>query len=102
MEEKTPSVWIKDAVSKGSLSTLSPILNDVVNEGTGKGARISGVNIAGKTGTAEIGDDKSREISWFIGYWVDGYYDRLVVVMVDVAAEGGNIKFDIAKELLSP
>ena len=97
-----PTVWIEDAVSSESMQVLSPILEAVIESGTGHGAKVSGVSIAGKTGTAEIGDDKSREISWFVGYWLDGSYDRLVVVMVDVAAEAGQVKFSIAKELLSP
>jgi penicillin-binding protein len=102
LEEREGEVWISDAISTRSIDTLTPILQEVINHGTGYGAKIRGINIAGKTGTAEIGDDKSREISWFAGYWLDGSYDRLVVVMVDVAAEAGNVKFDIAKELLTP
>ena len=100
VSEKEPSVWISDAVSGSSLGTLTPMLEAVVSTGTGHGARVSGVDIAGKTGTAEI--DKTREISWFAGYWLNGYYDRLVIVMVDVAAGEGQVKFDIAKTLLSP
>ncbi len=102
VSKTAPTVWIQGAVKSGTMDTLTPILHDVVEEGTGKPARISGVNISGKTGTAEIGDDKSREISWFAGYWVDGYYDRLVIVMVDVATEEGPVKFKIAKALLKP
>jgi len=100
--ETQPAVWVGGAVQTGSLNTLAPLLQAVVEQGTGKGARINGVKIAGKTGTAEKSDDKSREISWFAGYWLDGYYDRLVLVMVDVAAEEGPVKFDIARELLKP
>ena len=102
VSKQDPAVWIEDAVPSESMRILSPILEAVIESGTGRGARVSGVSIAGKTGTAEIGDDKSREISWFAGYWLDGSYDRLVVVMVDVAAEAGQVKFSIAKELLSP
>ena len=97
-----PTVWKKDAVSGSSLSTLLPMLEEVVQSGTGVYAKINGVDIAGKTGTAEIGNDKSREISWFAGYWTNGYYPRLVVVMVDTPAEEGAVKFDIAKALLNP
>ena len=89
-------------MKSGTLDTLTPILHDVVEEGTGKPARVSGVQIAGKTGTAEKFDDKSREISWVAGYWLDGYYKRLVIVMVDVATEEGPVKFEIAKALLKP
>ncbi|MGI5849401.1 MAG: penicillin-binding transpeptidase domain-containing protein [Christensenellales bacterium] len=102
LSEKQPSVWVEDVVSNSSLDILTPILKDVINSGTGRPARIPGVDIAGKTGTAEIGNDKSREISWFAGYWLNGYYDRLVIVMVDVAAGEGAVKFDIAKTLLKP
>ena len=102
LSERSATPWVQDAVSKRSLDTLSPILSAVVQSGTGKPVRLKGVGIAGKTGTAELGNDKSREISWFAGYWTQGYYDRLVVVMVDVAAGDGAVKFEIAKELLSP
>ena len=100
LEDRDAKLWIGDAISGRSLNMLEPILNDVIEQGTGRKARISGIDIAGKTGTAEI--DKTREISWFVGYWQNGSYDRLVVVMVDGAAEEGSVKFDIAKELLTP
>lgn len=102
VEKNDKMVWIEDAVSAQNIDILSPILHDVIEDGTGKRARIRGVKIAGKTGTAEITDNKSREISWFAGYWEDGYYPRLVVVMVDTAAEEGVVKFDIAHEMLMP
>ncbi len=102
-EQQDPTVWKDGAVSQSSLNTLQPMLEAVIQDGTGWPVRnIAGVTLAGKTGTAEIGDDKSREISWFACYWVDGSYDRLVIVMVDVAANAGSVKFDIARPLLTP
>ena len=63
-----------------------------------------------ETGTAEIGNDKSRVISWFAGYRskmldgsaVDASKARLVLVMLEVAnmSEFNALKFDIARELL--
>jgi len=102
LSENDKLAWINGAVSRQSLDTLSPMMKEVVDHGTGHDAQLSGVPMAGKTGTAEIGEDKSREISWFACYWLNGYYDRLVVVMVDVAAEKGPVKFSIANELLAP
>lgn len=102
LTENKKEVWVENAVSKRSLDILTPILEQVVRHGTAYPVKMPGVDIAGKTGTAEIGNNKSREISWFAGYWLDGSYDRLVIVMVDVATDEGPVKFDIAKELLTP
>ena len=102
LSKKDPVAWIENAVSQSTLDTLTPMLKTVIDNGTGHDAKIPGVPMAGKTGTAEIGNDKAREISWFACYWLDGYYDRLVLVMVDVATEKGPVKFAIANELLAP
>lgn len=101
--DRQPEVWKEGAVSKSTIQTLLPMMTDVIkNHGTGAKADIPGIGLAGKTGTAEIGEDKAREISWFAAFWTDGNYKRLVVVMVDTAAGAGTVKFDIAKELLTP
>lgn len=103
LTDRQPEVWKEGAVQQGTVQTLMPMLEDVVNHGTAHNASIPGIKIAGKTGTAEIGNDKAREISWFAGFWEEGYYDRLVVVMVDTAADlGSAIKLGIGKDLLTP
>ena len=43
-------------ISRDTASILTSILQEVVQEGTGSPARITGYNIAGKTGTAQIFD----------------------------------------------
>ncbi len=57
---------------------VTDILRDVLTAGTGKGANISGLDIAGKTGTTNKAID-----SWFAGYSTNytiaawgGYQDR--------------------------
>ncbi len=100
--DRQPEVWKEGAVSQSTVQTLLPMLENVVSHGTAYAAKIPGIRIAGKTGTAEIGQNKAREISWYAAFWMDGNYDRLVVVMVDTAAEKGTVKFDIAKALLTP
>ena len=60
--------------------------------------------IAGKTGTAEIGSDKSRVLAWFAGYRTGVGVDeaRLVLVLLDIknTEEFNSLKFQIAREML--
>ncbi|MDR0616404.1 MAG: penicillin-binding protein 2 [Synergistaceae bacterium] len=66
--------WIRDALAK------------TVNIGSGKVARVEGVDLAGKTGTAQIamggGYTKGRYVSSFIGFWPhdDPKYVLLIVL----------------------
>lgn len=105
MHEKR--VWRSNVISKSTISTLTPILEHVVSRdynGTGHSLRVTGCTVAAKTGTAEVGDDKSREISWFVGYrtGVSEKDGRLVLVMLEIPSEDqySQLKFDIARELL--
>lgn len=60
----TPSV-LSQAVSAETATRVRDVLKGVVNNGTGTAAQIQGVQVAGKTGTAETG--KELDDSWFVG-----------------------------------
>ncbi len=102
-----PKIWRENVVSAHALEVILPYLKDVVYRpmnGTGRLLDVTDVQIAAKTGTAEIGNDKSREIAWFAGFRcdVEPEQERLVLVMLEVPANGpySNTKFTIAKNLL--
>ncbi len=97
-EEYETQVWKEDIISSYSIDILTPYLKRVITHGTGTKAYVSGLSIYGKTGTAEIGNDKAREIAWFIGY-TKGENAKLVCVMVEVPEGQGEVKLEIAKEL---
>lgn len=56
-------IRITSAISEQNAYILTKLLQSVVLQGTGKGANLPGVEVAGKTGTSGADCDK-----WFIGY----------------------------------
>lgn len=100
--------WKEGVLSEHAIEVITPFLEDVTDpkiNGTGRNLKAKGCTVAAKTGTAEIGSSKSREIAWFVGFRT-GVADedaRLVLVMLEVPAESkySNLKFDIARPLLS-
>ena len=93
---KTP--WKENVISKGTADTILESLVAVVSNpnGTGHEANISGLTIAGKTGTAEIkasqDDTTGTEMGWFIGMTTNkGNNNIMVLTMVeDVKDRGGS------------
>ncbi len=53
-------------MSEDTAAELNTMMQGVVNEGTGTAAAVSGVDVAGKTGTAEISPGVND--AWFIGF----------------------------------
>lgn len=102
------SAWRTDVISDQAISVILPMLEDVVDptlNGTGRNLKVKGCKVAAKTGTAEIGDDKSREISWFVGFrvGVEAENERLVLIMLEIPAqeEYTSLKFEIARAMLN-
>ena len=79
----TPST-MSNVCSSSVAKRVRTVLEGVVNNGTGKAAAISGVQIAGKTGTAETG--KEKDDRWFVGM---GPSDDCSVVVAVVLEEAG-------------
>lgn len=103
VEEFPTAIWKEDVISQHAVSTIVPMLERVVEEGSGRKVEIEGLTICGKTGTAEIGSDKTREIAWFIAFVKDADYNRLVCVTLELPANyEGTIRYDLVRELLMP
>src|SRR5207244_11043945 len=54
-------------MSGGSASELGQMMSKVVQEGTGTASALSGIQVAGKTGTAEVAGGTSNQ-AWFIAF----------------------------------
>ena len=74
-----------------------------VNEGTGTAAQIPGVQVAGKTGTAETAETGAGTENnlWFIGFApADDPEVAFAVTVQDVVGFGGDVAAPIAKQLV--
>ncbi len=99
-----PTIWLENLVPDSVLNEIEPMLEDVIKDGTGHSVRVRTYSLAGKTGTAEVGGNKARQISWFGAYRINVSPDeeRFVLVMLEVptTSEYSSMKFTIARELL--
>lgn len=64
--QQTRPKAIGRAMTVQTAQTLTQIMRQVVDEGTGSSLRLPGLQIAGKTGTAELGD--GRNDAWMIAF----------------------------------
>jgi peptidoglycan glycosyltransferase len=90
------------ALSPSNAAELAAMMEDVVREGTGTRAALSGVgvSVAGKTGTAES-DDPSRNQAWFIGFApADDPQVAVAVVIEDTASTGGEVAAPVAAAVM--
>jgi penicillin-binding protein A len=85
-------------VSAKTARELTVMMKNVVREGTGTAAALEGVEVAGKTGTAEIDIQRGINDPWFIGF--SGRHAVAVVVERVQGGQGGTVAAPIAKQIL--
>jgi penicillin-binding protein 2 len=94
--ELSPAVW----------AFLRQALWAVVNEGgTGAAARIAGLDVAGKTGTAQmVAKSKAslgQDHAWFAAFAPAREPEAVVVVLVERGGKGGQVAAPIARKILN-
>ena len=93
-----PSV-LYDSIGTACADYIEDMMIGVVQDGTGTGAQISGITVAGKTGTAENETDKDH--AWFVGYApVENPTICVAVVLENAATSGGKSAVPIAKNII--
>jgi peptidoglycan glycosyltransferase len=96
---------LHQAVTPEVASQLTAMMVDVVNNGTGKPGRISGVQVAGKTGTAQTSKERPP-FAWFTAFAPADDPKIAVAVMIEDAniarndIAGGTLAAPIAKRVM--
>ncbi|KRQ87109.1 Penicillin-binding protein A [Caloramator mitchellensis] len=87
------------AIDVNIAEKIKKYMLEVVEEGTGKRARVYGINVAGKTGTAEIPKTTDTH-SWFVGFAPAENPKIAFAVIVENGGTGGKRAAEIAREII--
>lgn len=91
------AVW-RTPFSAAAADAVVPMMEAVVERGTGTEARISGVRVAGKTGTAE--NPHGPPHSWFAAFAPADAPRVVVVTLVENGGWGAQVAAPMARDLL--
>ncbi len=93
-----PQQWLL-ATKATTASELNTMMQNVVNAGTGTAAALQGIQVAGKTGTAEKGD--GTNLAWFIGFApAQDPKVAIAVVIENTQATGGEVAAPLAAAVI--
>ncbi len=96
---------LHQAVSSDVAAQLTAMMTDVVNNGTGRPGRIDGVQVAGKTGTAQTSKERPP-FAWFTAFAPADNPQVAVAVMIEDAniarsdIAGGTLAAPVAKQVM--
>ena len=108
VREEAPQIQGRVEMAPVIFEFLREALGAVVAEGTGKQARVPGVSVGGKTGTAQTHEFKSdadrkrrdQDHAWFAGFAPLDEPQVVIVVFAERAGLGGQVAAPIAREVL--
>jgi len=99
-----PRKW-RRSMTSATASTLTALMRDVVDNGTGRNAAIAGIAVAGKTGTAQAPDGPNH--AWFIAFAPADNPVYAIAVLIEHGGElgdnatGGSVAAPVARDILS-
>lgn len=96
------SEQVGQVISADTANTMRDLMKSVVESGTGVNASVEGIDVAGKTGTAdnEAMGKNSVPHSWFIGFAPYEDPQIAVAVIVENGGQGGKLAASIASEVI--
>jgi penicillin-binding protein 2 len=108
LEEFAPRVRRELAVAPETLAMVRQALVGVVNEskGTAFKSRLKDIEVAGKTGTAQVQSGRSEggyeaaTHAWFVGFAPAGRPKIALAVLVEHGGHGGDVAAPLAMEIV--
>jgi penicillin-binding protein A len=98
IKRRIESDLFSKVMSKKASDQLGQMMANVVKEGSGTAAALSGIDVAGKTGTAERGADNQ---AWFIAFApVDHPRIAIATTVEHTSGQGGTVAAPIAKQVM--
>jgi len=94
---RSPKVW-RRVCSPEVAEQVKEAMVEVVNSGTGTAASLPGIQVAGKTGSAENPNGKPH--AWFVAFAPADNPCVAVSVLIENGGEGGRVAAPIARELI--
>jgi peptidoglycan glycosyltransferase len=99
--ERLGATQYSEVMKPETADAVGQMMGHVVQEGTGTAAALQGIQVAGKTGTAEVGNSKSINQVWFIAF--APLVNPRIAIAVTVersSGQGGTVAAPIAKQVL--
>jgi peptidoglycan glycosyltransferase len=87
------------ATDQATAAQVAATMEKVVSAGSGHRAAISGVKVAGKTGTAEVGKGRPTN-AWFIAFAPAENPTVAMAIMIEGGGVGGKVAAPAAKPVL--
>ncbi|MDO4867550.1 MAG: penicillin-binding transpeptidase domain-containing protein [Clostridia bacterium] len=91
----------RQVLSESAASVIAGYMYETVQSGTATRAAVKGYTVCGKTGSAEVSDDKTVETNaWFTGFVYDEAHPYAISVVIEGGGAGARMPSELASKAL--